>query len=147
MESRAERFDLVGFCVRLLEGHHHDPFSVQEWRAPPGVAGIPMHVHHRTTEAFYVVEGEIALWLDDRRLVYGPGSYVVVRPGQRHTFGNPSGEPAIYLTVISPAGFEQYLKELARGLSAAQTDDEASALRERLSEAYDIKIVGPPPPR
>ena len=94
-----------------------------------------------------MVEGEIALWLDDERLVYGPGAYVVARPGQRHTFGNSSGQPGSSLTVISPAGFEQYLTELARGLSRAQTDDEASAVRERLSEAHDITVVGSPPPR
>jgi hypothetical protein len=39
---------------------------------------------------------------------------------------------------MSPAGFERYLVELAYGLQHAATHEEVAALRERLSEAYDI---------
>jgi hypothetical protein len=53
--------------------------------------------------------------------------------------------PATYLTVMSSAGFERYLIELAYGLQHAATEGEAAALRERLSQVYDITVVGPPP--
>jgi oxalate decarboxylase/phosphoglucose isomerase-like protein (cupin superfamily) len=118
---------------------------VQEWRAPPRAGGIPVHVHDRTEEAFYVVDGEIALWLEDRSVVHRRGAYVVVPPGCVHTFWNPSDQPATYLTVMSPRGFERYLAELASGLRHVATDEEAAAVRQRLSTAYDITVVGPPP--
>jgi len=73
----------------------------------------------------------------------GAGAYVFVRAGRQHTFWNPSAQPATYLTVMSPGGVERYLVDLARGLRDA-TDDKAAALRQRLSEAYDITVVGPP---
>jgi mannose-6-phosphate isomerase-like protein (cupin superfamily) len=142
-----EHFNLLGFDVRLLEGGADASFSVQEWRAPAGAGGIPVHLHHRTEEAFYVVDGEIALWLDDRPAMRHRGSYIVVPPGRRHTFWNPTDQPATYLTVISPSGFERYLVELAGGLRHVANDEEAVALRKRLSAAYDITVVAPPPSR
>jgi uncharacterized cupin superfamily protein len=39
---------------------------------------------------FYVVDGELALWLDGDALVRGPGSYVLVRAGCAHTFLGPA---------------------------------------------------------
>jgi uncharacterized cupin superfamily protein len=39
---------------------------------------------------FYVVHGELALWLDGDALVRGPGSYVLVRAGWAHTFLGPA---------------------------------------------------------
>ena len=46
---------------------------------------------------------------------------------------------------MSPPDFWRYLKELAEGLAAAGDDAEAAmSLRERLSEEYDIEVVGPP---
>ena len=145
MESGAERFTLLGFEVFLLGSDADAAFSVQEWRAAAGAGGIPVHVHHHTEEAFYVVDGEIELVLSDRSEVRGRGSYVVVPPGRAHTFWNPANQPSTYLTVISPPGFERYLVELASGLRHAATEEDAAALRQRLGTAYDITVVGPPP--
>jgi mannose-6-phosphate isomerase-like protein (cupin superfamily) len=120
-------------------------FSAQEWRAPPHAGGIPVHLHRHTEEAFYVVDGEIELWLDDHSAVRAAGSYVVVPPGCRHAFGNPGDRPATYLTVVSPSGFERYLAELAHGLRHVTTDEQAAELRQRLGAQYDVIVVGPPP--
>jgi quercetin dioxygenase-like cupin family protein len=140
-----ERFSLLGFDVTLLDGGTEAAFSVQEWRAPVGAGGIPIHFHARTQEAFYVLDGALGLWLDDRPVTYQRGAYVVVPPGRSHTFWNPGDAPAAYLTVISPRGFERYLAELADGLRQTASDEEAAALRARLGKAYDISVVGPPP--
>lgn len=146
MGGDVESFSLLGFEVVLLGGGGDAACSVQEWRAPPGAGGIPVHVHHHTEEAFYVVDGEIGLRLGEQSVVRGRGSYVVVPPGCPHTFWNPGDRPATYLTLISPAGFERYLVDLAHGLREAATDEQAAALRQRLGTAYDITVVGPPPP-
>lgn len=145
MARRAMQFELLGFDVRLFESSSATRFSVQEWRAHPGAGGIPVHLHHHTDEGFYVVAGEIALLIDDEQTICGPGSYHAVEAGQRHTFWNPAQQPGVYLTIMSPGGFEQYLAELADGLRDAQTEDEVTALRKRLGEGYDITVVGPPP--
>jgi len=46
---------------------------------------------------------------------------------------------------MSPAGVEKYLADLASGLRRVATGENAAALREHLSEAYDIAVEGPPP--
>jgi mannose-6-phosphate isomerase-like protein (cupin superfamily) len=145
VEGEVERFDLLGFEVTLFGGSADAAFSVQEWRASAGAGGIPIHLHHGTEEAFYVVAGDLGLWLDDRAVMRPSGSYTVVPPGRRHSFWNPGDGPATYLTVISPSGFERYFVELASGLQHVATDQEAAALRKRLGTLYDITVVGPPP--
>jgi mannose-6-phosphate isomerase-like protein (cupin superfamily) len=140
-----QRFGLLDFDVTLLDGGPAASFSVQRWQAPNGAGGIPVHLHRRTEEAFYVVAGELALCLDDEVVVLSVGSYVLVTPGRRHSFWNPGDRPATYITVMAPGGFEQYLVELAAGLREAADGEQAAGLRERLGAAYDITVVGPPP--
>ena len=104
-----------------------------------------MHLHAHTEEGFYVVGGKLGLSLDGRETVFGPGTYTAVAPGRTHSFWNPGTEPAVYLTPIVPAGVESYLRDLAAGLANAASAEDTAALRQRLSEAYDIIVVGPPP--
>jgi mannose-6-phosphate isomerase-like protein (cupin superfamily) len=144
--NEPERFDFLGFRVRYLHSDRASACSLLEWHAPPGGGGPPVHVHDHTEEGFYVLRGQIALLVDDEELAGGPGSYTLVRPGQRDTFWNPGDQPADYLTLISPPGFEDYIRDLAHGLEQAQSEDEAAALRKRLGESYDVTVLGPPTP-
>jgi mannose-6-phosphate isomerase-like protein (cupin superfamily) len=141
-----ERFDFLGFRLTYLHADGGSACSVLEWHAPARSGGPPVHLHDHTEEGFYVVRGEIALSIDDEESVRGPGSYTLVRPGQRHTFWNPGDQPADYLTLISPPGVEDYLRELARGLERVESEDEAATLRRRLGERYDVTVLGPPRP-
>jgi mannose-6-phosphate isomerase-like protein (cupin superfamily) len=145
MRHEPERFDLLGFSVTCLHAAAGAPFSLLRWDARPGAGGIPKHFHAHTEEGFYVMSGELGLWLDGQELGCEPGSYTSVAPGQPHSFWNPGSEPATYLTPLAPAGFEAYLRLLAQGLAGAQSDDEATELRERLGQQFDIVVVGPPP--
>jgi mannose-6-phosphate isomerase-like protein (cupin superfamily) len=147
MGAEAERIELLGFEVIFLRSEPHAPVSVLEWHAGPQAGGIPIHFHEHTEEAFYVLRGQLAIWLDGEQAIREAGSYTLVRPGHQHTFWNPADQPAAYLTPIAPGGFENYLRELARGLQLAASDEEAAALRKRLADSHDITVVGPPPPR
>jgi mannose-6-phosphate isomerase-like protein (cupin superfamily) len=143
--SGSERIKLLGFEVTYLHSEPGGRVSLLEWHAGPRAGGIPVHLHERTEEAFYVLWGQIALWLEGEEVVRDAGSYTVVAPGQRHTFWNPTDEPAAYLTPLAPAGFEEYLRELALGLERATSEEEAAALRGRLADRHDITVVAPPP--
>ena len=139
-----ERIDFLGFEVTYLHAEG-DGVAMLEWSAPRGAGGIPIHVHEHTDEGFYVLRGRLGLWIDGEELVRDAGSYTVVRPGPRHSFCNPSDEPAAYLTPIAPAGFADYLRELAAGLARTRSEEGAAALRARLAARNDITVVGPPP--
>jgi oxalate decarboxylase/phosphoglucose isomerase-like protein (cupin superfamily) len=55
----------------------------------------------------------------------GPGELVFKPRGLAHTFWNAGDEPARLLELISPAGFENYFRELAPLLAASERDEAA----------------------
>ena len=59
--------------------------SVLEATEPPGF-GPPIHVHHDCAEAFYVLEGEYVMTIEDEEHVCPAGSFVFVAQGARHGF-------------------------------------------------------------
>ncbi len=63
------------------------------------------------------------------------GTFVLVPPGNVHTVSNPSNQPARLLNLQTPAGLEQYLKEVAALTSNGQPDPAEMA---RLASQYDF---------
>ena len=85
--------------------------AIIEILAPEG-AGSPLHVHTREDEWFYVIEGELSLWVDGRLIKTSPGSFVYGPRGIPHTFTVTSPR-ARYLLVTQPAGFENFMRALS----------------------------------
>jgi mannose-6-phosphate isomerase-like protein (cupin superfamily) len=120
-------------------------YSIVEWAAVPGSPGTPPHLHRATDEGFYVLEGTFGFEVGDQTFVLRTGAFVFVARGLEHSFWNEGTTEARLLSTLSPAGFESYFEELAEGLAAAGDDAQAATkLRKRLSEKYDIEVVGPP---
>lgn len=61
-----------------------------------------LHRHRDEDEAWYVLEGELVVRLDDREIRAGAGSAVWSRPSVVYTFWNPSSVQARYLLVMGP---------------------------------------------
>ena len=77
-----------------------------------GEPGPSLHVHREHTDAFYVLEGELAFAVgpDAERVTVGPGAFVAVPPNTIHTFANDSGAEATWLNFHAPdTGFAAYL--------------------------------------
>ncbi len=77
-----------------------------------GSAGPPLH-RHDFDEAFHVLEGELVLRVGDTQLTRTAGQSAVAPRGVPHALANPSPEPARYLLVCTPAGFERHFARLA----------------------------------
>lgn len=88
-------------------------FSVVEHPIPPRTLAAPLHFHHREDEFSYVVEGTMGGLLGDRVVEAGPGTWVFKPRGEWHTFWNAGDTPARIVEVISPAGFEEFFREIA----------------------------------
>jgi quercetin dioxygenase-like cupin family protein len=73
----------------------------------PFNAGPPPHVHP-IEEIFYVLEGEMTVFIGGESLVLGPGSTGNVPRNTIHHFKVTQG-PCRILNFYSPAGFEQVL--------------------------------------
>lgn len=89
-----------------------EQLTLSEFRYGPGQRGPVPHVHHRHTDGFYVLEGELQLLLGREwtRVVAGPGTLVLIPPRVLHTFANDSDADARFLNIHAPdAGFADVL--------------------------------------
>jgi mannose-6-phosphate isomerase-like protein (cupin superfamily) len=111
-------------------------YVLTDYTAGPGFHGPPPHRHREMTDAFFVLEGTLTLHLGDETIEAPSGSFVLVPPGNAHTFSNPRDEPVRFLNLNSPPGFEQYFRDLAEALSGGQFDPAAVG---EIAQRYDIE--------
>jgi quercetin dioxygenase-like cupin family protein len=100
----------VRFMVDRLESG--GGFSLVEHPMPPKVLAAPLHRHAREDEYSFVLEGEVGALLGEQVLVGKPGDLIFKPRNQWHTFWNAGDDPARVLEIISPAGFENFFREL-----------------------------------
>jgi quercetin dioxygenase-like cupin family protein len=110
----------------------------------PGFAGPPPHVHERLHDMFYVLEGTLTLRLDGENVDLDPGSFVCVPPGTVHTLSNRSQQPVRVLNFKTPAGWENYMRDLAATLAAGNPTPEQIG---EIASRYDFRIVDALPQR
>jgi quercetin dioxygenase-like cupin family protein len=72
----------------------------------------PPHIHHREVESFYVLEGDMTVTVDDRKIKATPGTLVVVPRGTVHSFVIDSEQLRV-LILVTPAGMEGWFKEFS----------------------------------
>ena len=116
--------------------------SVLEAGEPPGF-GPPIHVHHDAAEAFYVLEGEYIMYLEDREFACPAGSFVFIPLGARHGF-RVGDVPSRKLNFYFPAAMVGYFDDLA---SALRRDDVDESELAEIARAHAMEIVGPPSER
>jgi mannose-6-phosphate isomerase-like protein (cupin superfamily) len=88
---------------------------------------------------FYVLEGTLTLRLGDRTIEASPGSFACVPPGVVHTFRNDSGGPVRLLNFNTPAGWENYMRDVAEAAQSAPLTPEIIA---RVASRYDFEFTG-----
>ena len=102
-----------------------------------GRAGMqaPVHVHSREEETFQVLEGEVAFTVEGATAVAGPGTVVHLPRGVPHSFRVIS-PTARFQNLISPAGFENFFRELSEPAPERALPPEGQGMEglERLSE-------------
>ncbi len=81
--------------------------STGMWELPPGKKSFPMHMHHVTEEAMYVVSGSAKIRTPEGETAIGPGDYVSFPAGgPAHQLINDGSEPMIYLGMSVSQGFD-----------------------------------------
>ncbi len=115
-------------------------FSMTETTIWPGFRGPVAHVHREMHDAFYVLEGTLALRLGEEEVTAPAGTFACVPPGVVHTFWNPGDEPVRFLNINTPGGWEDYLRDLAAAMPAQGPPDPESMAE--LAKQYDFEPVG-----
>lgn len=142
-----------------VTGSHSRMASTFEVIVPPGF-DVGAHVHTRSEELFYVLEGELDVlafeprvrtpdgWRNwesasgNRVVRATPGTVVVVPPGCPHAFANPTGEPAkMFFQAAPPPDHERYFEELLEILGDGGPPDHEAI--EALRAKYDIEQLTP----
>jgi mannose-6-phosphate isomerase-like protein (cupin superfamily) len=112
-------------------------FSLVEHPMSPRALAAPLHLHTREDEYSYVLEGRMGALLGDDVVEAGPGDLVFKPRNQWHTFWNAGDEPCRILEIISPAGFEQFFREVTALEGSSEPDPELSA---KLNEKYGLQM-------
>src|SRR3954468_5962891 len=74
---------------------------------------VPPHLHTREDEYSIVTGGEIGFRSGDREVVLAAGGYITKPRGEMHAMWNAGAVPARMIEIISPAGFEDFFREMA----------------------------------
>ncbi len=114
-----------------------DRFSLVEHPMGPRALAAPIHRHTREDEYSYVVRGRMGALLGDDVVYAEPGDLVHKPRNQWHTFWNAGDEPAYILEIISPAGFEDFFKELSDMGGVANVAPETLVA---LNERYGLEM-------
>jgi mannose-6-phosphate isomerase-like protein (cupin superfamily) len=72
---------------------------------------VPAHTHAEEDDAFYIVEGELTFLLNGEEVVAGPGTFVLVPPGNEHGFRNDDAGPVRLFNIHAPGGFDTRIAE------------------------------------
>jgi quercetin dioxygenase-like cupin family protein len=118
-----------------------------EQTAPRG-SGSPLHVHHHEDEWFYVLAGELTIWVAGQTVVAAPGSFVFGPRDVPHTFIVSSDE-ARFLLVTQAAGFEGFIRTLGAPAPVAEIPPAPTAPPDmepilRAAAQHGLEILGPP---
>lgn len=120
-------------AARIIHPGTGDSFSIVHHPIAPRALAAPLHRHRNEDELSYVLTGRLGALLGDEVVAAGPGAWVFKPRGQRHTFWNAGDEPCEIIEIISPAGFEDYFREVA----AAWGDVEAFAA---INARYELEM-------
>lgn len=110
---------------------------------------VPLHIHSREDEVWYVLEGEIRFIIGDEERIGGPGTVAYIPKGVAHTFQILS-PTARWFGFGTPAGLDQWFFETgvpAEALTLPPPPDGPPDVEMIIAtlQRYGTETVGPPP--
>jgi mannose-6-phosphate isomerase-like protein (cupin superfamily) len=141
---------VVGDVYRFLATSEETDgrYALFEALVPPG-GGPPPHIHSREEESFYILEGELALYIGEQRMAARAGVFANVPVGTLHYFRNETDKPVRLLITITPGGLEKMFFEIAQPVepgatSAPPPTAEILARLPSIAAKYGVEIRLPP---
>ncbi len=138
------QLDLGNFAAEVLatETQTDREFTLLRTQAEPPGFGPPLHRHRDAAEAFYVLEGEYLMFLEDRQERCPPGTFVYVPRDTAHTFQVVSDGPGTKLNLFTPAAMVGYFEQLAEAEARGEVTPE---MLERIAAESNLDVLGPVP--
>jgi quercetin dioxygenase-like cupin family protein len=150
-DENAQPVWFLGTIARIkLDGEQTGGrFALWEGELPRGAAP-PLHSHPQD-ETFYVLDGEVSVWIDGQPCTCRRGAVMFATGGVPHTFRVES-DTARMLFLSTPAGIEDFIRALAEPAQwpwLQPPPDGPRVSPERMAEveqAFGMVRHGPPPP-
>ena len=136
--------DLGNFEAEVLatSAQTSGEFSLLQTQSEPPEFGPPLHLHRDAAEAFFVLEGEYLMFIEEQQTLCPPGTFVYVPRATPHTFKVVSEGPGKKLNLFSPAAMVQYFEELA---DAEATGSVTPELLDQIAARSNVEVLGPVP--
>ena len=112
-------------------------YSIIEEISPPG-GGPPPHIHYKTDEIFYILDGKYEIQCGDKTHIATSGSLAVLPKGVAHTVRNVGEGPGKVLVFITPGGLDHFFEEID-ALSEKKDIDPSKVLE--TAKRYDVDFT------
>ncbi|BDC50227.1 hypothetical protein F183_A25430 [Bryobacterales bacterium F-183] len=123
------------YTITVSGAQTNGKFCIVEMVVPPG-GGPPMH-RHDFEETFVIVEGEIEATFRGATAVIRAGETVNIPANAPHRFQNVSGGTAKLICICSPAGQDEFFREVM-----AVAPAERPGKSRELAPKYRVEFVG-----
>jgi quercetin dioxygenase-like cupin family protein len=133
----------INAVVKIRGSQTSGAFSIVDMSLPAGFF-VPPHVHERTEEVSYILEGELGALVGEEELRAGPGSFVIRPKGVVHALWSANGRSVRVLDMYTPAGFEAFGEELAKRFASAPPTFEQVA---EVGRRHDVRFLPELAPR
>ena len=115
-------------------------FTLLEADEPPNF-GPPMHIHHGIAEAFYVLDGEYFIFMNEQEFLCPAGSFIFIPAEQPHGF-RVGKVQSRKLNLYLPASMVGYFDELSAAIRSGDADPH---VLDGIAARYSMEVVGPVP--
>ena len=150
-DAGAEHIGVVGdtYTILLSGPETGGRFCLIDMHVPSG--GGPGPHRHDFEERFLLGDGEVELTFRGERQTAGAGTTVHVPANAPHMFHNSSDKPARLLCICSPAGQEEFFREIGVKVGSSTeapklTPEEQKAFQEKaakLAPQYQTELLPP----
>ena len=120
-DSNAPHLAIAGdtYTILLSGTDTAGRFTLIDMHVPPG-GGPPPH-RHDFEESFILLDGELQATFRGEKRIVRAGETIHIPANAPHQFHNASSKPVRMLCICSPAGQEEFFKELATPVATRTT--------------------------
>jgi quercetin dioxygenase-like cupin family protein len=140
--AEAEHLESIGHILLADSRATHGALSSHRVALGRGAAGAVPHRHDKSSELFFILDGQLDVLAGDDIIAAGPGDLLIVPPGRVHAFGAHRDSAAEALIIITP-GVERfdYFRHVARWRAGTEPRDILLAMQDRFDTHFTDSVA------
>ena len=112
-EGRTYKLGPMTAVFKADENETAGQYSISEWWIEPHSEGPGEHSHTDKDQVFYVLEGIVSVYINDKWIDAGKGAFIRISKTTIHAFANRTDNKAGFLNFDVPGGFEHDMPSMA----------------------------------